>query len=237
MRRGRAPDAAIVNTQLPQGAVGIDLGVRMFRKDAPEFANPWTLGIVTWDLSTHGPREVSRHLFERERFDEAHRVLISEDRPIVGYNLFDYDFRSLSAKMSLSELVGRSVDPYLLVFEKLDSERAEQGERASVAGLSLGTLAWANCGATQRPPGERTELEDAELVLRLWWKMLTTGEVWARGKLWRLSAGELALLAGQTARFASYNAWTRELLDREGLTVGRRHRAALRSLMAKRYAG
>jgi hypothetical protein len=233
--------ATVLPPVFPKLVCALDIETAGRHALKPDRADLAVVGLkaYSWDEQTQSYHPGPYEHYGPGDFPTLQQRLEALPGPIVGHNLFSFDYRVLRRHLNLGGVVEKSADTLHLLYE-MDGGGEEGGL------FSLELLASANLGehkaakASTIPKllkdGKVAEVlayneRDCDLTFRIWWHMVSTGRISA-GEVWDdepefgpnrvelafdLKDEHVAALTCLTPRF-TYEAWT-EQLDRNGWII------------------
>jgi hypothetical protein len=235
----RLPASELDLSTLPKVVCALDLETSGPNAIKPDRADLAVVGlkVYTWNEQQQGYLPGPYEHYTPTDFPALQQRLDKFPGPIIGHNLFNFDFLVLRRHLNLERVIEKSADTLHLLYEL-----GGGGEDGSLYGLDK--LAKENFGegkttkASTIPKllkeGKLAEVlvyneRDCDLTFRLWWKMVSerhvsTGEIRyddddfpPEEVTYDLEEEEIRVLTCATPRF-TYTAWS-EQLERDGWIV------------------
>jgi 3'-5' exonuclease len=222
---------------LPRIVCALDLETSGPNAIKPDRANLAVVGlkVYTWDEQQQGYLPGPYEHYAPADFPTLQQRLDALPDPIIGHNLFNFDYLVLRRHLNLERIVEKSVDTLHFLYEQDGG-----GEDGSL--YSLDKLAKENFGegktakASTIPKllkeGKLAEVlayneRDCDLTFRIWWKMVSERHISAgearddEGELFEvtydLEDKDISVLTCATPRF-TYTTWV-EQFERDGWIV------------------
>jgi hypothetical protein len=227
-------------SKFPETVCVLDIETSGRHSRMPDRADLAVVGIkfYTWDKQQKAYRPGSYEHYTPTDLLALQQRLDSLSAPIIGHNLFGFDYRVLRRHLNLERVIEKSVDTLHLLYElsgggeegslyALDKLAKENfGERKLEKGSTVPKLIEQGKIAEVLAYNER----DCDLTFRVWWKMvsdrkISVGEEWVEGfedyeleeVIYDLEETDISVLTCATPRF-TYAAWD-EQLKRDGWIV------------------
>jgi hypothetical protein len=241
MRRPSASEETDL-AALPKVVCALDLETSGPNALKPDRADLAVVGlkVYTWDEQQQGYLPGPYEHYVPADFSALQQRLDALPGPIIGHNLFNFDYLILRRHLNLEHVVEKSADTLHFLYEQDGG-----GEDGSLYGLDKlakenfgeGKTAKASTIPKLLKEGKLAEVlayneRDCDLTFRVWWKMvserhISVGEVWSDSGFegdyelseltYDLKEKDISVLTCATPRF-TYTAWV-EQLERDGWIV------------------
>ncbi len=233
-------DSAPALSKIPETVCVLDIETAGRYARSPDRANLAVVGIkfYIWDERQRAYQPGAYEHYTADDLPALQQRLDSLSAPIIGHNIFGFDYKVLGRHLNLKRVIEKSVDTLHLLYEHsggdeegslygLDKLAKENfGERKLEKGSTVPKLIEQGKMAEVLAYNER----DCDLTFRVWWKMvserqISVGEEWVEGfedyereeVIYEFDEKDVSVLMGATPRF-TYAAWD-EQLKRDGWVV------------------
>lgn len=204
----------------PERIAAVSTGVlwgRKNREQQPELLPVTDVGVVIVDASGADPIIEQSYLLEGDDIALAADHLVDLGLPIVGFNLFRFDWVTLQSRCDVAPLVERSIDIYSSLYgcvrEIVEAEGVSAFPlRGDYGVLNPRRLSELNLGYV--PGHDDDALGDAELAAALWHQFVTSERALIAGHSYVLEDDQLDLLCGARPAFESVSAWRETMSKR-----------------------
>ncbi len=227
---------------LPKVVCALDLETSGPNAIKPDRADLAVVGlkVYTWDGQQKGYLPGSYEHYAPADFLALQQRLDALPGPIIGHNLFNFDYLILRRHLNLEHVVEKSADTLHFLYEQ--GGGSEDGSLYSLDKLAKenfgeGKTAKASTIPKLLKEGKLAEVlayneRDCDLTFRVWWKMvserhISVGQVWSDSGFegdyelteltYDLEEKDISVLTCATPRF-TYTAWV-EQFERDGWIV------------------
>jgi len=207
-------------SQLPRSICAFDIETAKTTIRSPEGCEIACAGALIYNRIGSSWRQADYRWFGAGELPELEKFLRRFPGLIIGYNVFDFDYRVLRPHIPLEAILEKTVDLRLILVDSLDSGRNARLSLASLARMNLGRR---KLHESRKMPalwraGKRQSVlahnkRDCELTAELWMYLLrqrglnTAPFVGVGLPLWHtLTPKALAMLAGR-AQQLRYPEW------------------------------